>query len=133
MTYAGSWSIRPEKSRTVDTQTAFGKYANLVASFSDNANTVDATIDRAAVAAIESARTARVLEHAANVYETQGAAAAQQVIEHRRAEMADNKNIDAPAMQAMDKATTTATGNFAKAPKGKAMKATRADAYELAR
>jgi Ca-activated chloride channel homolog len=106
---------------------------NLVASFSDDANQVAATIDRAAVTAIESARTARVLEHAANVYETQGAAAAQQVIEQRRAEMADNKNIDAPAMQAMDKATTTATGNFAKAPKGKAMKATRADAYELSR
>jgi Ca-activated chloride channel homolog len=107
--------------------------ANLVAAFSDDANAVAATIDRAAVTAIESARTARVLEDAAHVYETQGAEAAQQVINRRQAEMQDNKYIDAPMMQKMEKATSTASGNFSKAPPAKAMKATRMDAYDLAR
>jgi Ca-activated chloride channel family protein len=106
---------------------------NLVASFSDQAADVAATIDRAAVTAIETARTARVLEDAAHVYETQGAAAAQQVLEVRQRQVEDNKYIDAPALEAMGKATSTASGNFAKAPPAKAMKATRSDAYDLAR
>jgi Ca-activated chloride channel family protein len=106
---------------------------NLLASFSEDPNAVAATIDRAAVTAIESARTARVLEDAAHVYETQGAAAAQEVIERREAEMKDNKYIDKPAMEQIETATTTAKGNFAKAPPAKAMKATRMDAYDLAR
>jgi Ca-activated chloride channel family protein len=106
---------------------------NVVASFTTDANEVAATIDRAAVSAIESARTARVLERAATVYETQGAAAAQQVLEQHAREEADNKYLDDGARQAIDRATTTATGNFAKAPATKAMKATRMDAYDLAR
>lgn len=106
---------------------------NVVASFTTDANEVAATIDRAAVSAIESARTARVLENAAHTYETQGAAAAQQVLEQHAREEADNKYIDESARQAIDKATTTASGNFAKAPAPKAMKATRSDAYNLAR
>ncbi|HUS28668.1 MAG TPA: VWA domain-containing protein [Kofleriaceae bacterium] len=106
---------------------------NLVASFSDDASQVAATIDRGAVNAIETARTARVLEDAARTYETQGAAAAQQVLEQHRREVQDNKYMDAPALEAIDRATSSASGNFSKAPPAKAMKATRMDAYDLAR
>jgi Ca-activated chloride channel family protein len=93
---------------------------------------VAASIDRGAVNAVEQARTARVLEEATRTYETQGAEAAQRVIERNVARVRANKNMDAPAMQAIEAASSGASQNFATAPATKAKKATRADAYKLA-
>lgn len=119
--------------RRVYDDTSMSARANVVAQLTTDPREVAATIDRGAVSAIESARTARVLEDAAKTYETQGAGAARQVIERHMYDVHNNKNLDAPALQAIERATNGAAGNFAKAPPAKAMKATRADAYELAR
>ena len=94
---------------------------------------VKATVDREAVNIVEQARAARVLEEATQVYEHQGFEAAQKVIERNLRDVRANMHIDAPAMQAIERASNGAIDNFAKAPRAKAMKATRADAYELAR
>jgi hypothetical protein len=94
---------------------------------------VRATIDRAAVNAVEQARAARVLEQAATLYDTQGAQAAQRLIEHNLRDVKANAALDAPSVQAIEAASTSAVENFAKAPATKAKKATRADAYKLAR
>jgi Ca-activated chloride channel homolog len=93
---------------------------------------VRATIDRGAVNVVEQARTARVLEQATTVYETQGAEAAQKLIERNLRDAKANTSLDAPSMQAIESASTGAIDNFAKAPASKAKKATRADAYKLA-
>ena len=93
---------------------------------------VQATIDRAAVNIVEQARTARILEHATTVYETHGQAAAQRVIERNLRGVRGNMHLDAPSLKAIESASTTAIDNFATAPRAKAMKATRADAYQLA-
>jgi Ca-activated chloride channel family protein len=106
---------------------------NLVTTLTKDLRDVAATIDRNAVNAIETARTARVLEDAAHTYETQGVEAAQRVIDRHMREVRDNKYIDAPAAQAIERASTGASSNFAKSPPAKAMKATRMDAYDLAR
>ena len=94
---------------------------------------VAASIDRGAVNAVEQARTARVLEDATTDVRDAGrrGGAARDRAQHARRRA--NKNIDAPAMQAIEAASNGAIGNFAKAPPAKAKKATRADAYELAR
>ncbi len=47
--------------------------------------------------------------------------------------MKNNKNVDAPAAQAIEAASNDAIVNFSKAPPAKAKKATRSAAYELAR
>jgi Ca-activated chloride channel family protein len=92
---------------------------------------VQTTLDREAVNIVEQARTARVLEQATTVYETQGAAAAQKLIERNLRDARANTALDAPSIQAIEAASTGAIDNFAKAPAAKAKKATRADAYKL--
>jgi len=92
---------------------------------------VRATIDRAAVNVVEQARTARVLEQATTVYETQGAEAAQKLIERNLRDAKANTVLDVPSVQAIEAASAGAIDNFAKAPASKAKKATRADAYKL--
>jgi Ca-activated chloride channel family protein len=119
--------------RDVTTNQPLDATTNVIATLTTDAREVAATIDRNAVSAIETARTARVLENAAKTYETQGAAAAQQVIDRHLREVQSNGNLDAPALEIIERASNGAAGNFAKAPPAKAMKATRADAYELAR
>jgi Ca-activated chloride channel family protein len=119
--------------RDVSTGQPLDATTNVIATLATDAREVAATIDRNAVSAIETARTARVLENAAKTYETQGAAAAEQVIERNLRDVQANKNIDVPALEMIERASNGAAGNFAKAPPAKAMKATRADAYELAR
>jgi Ca-activated chloride channel family protein len=94
---------------------------------------VRATLDRAAVNIVEQARSARVLEQATTVYETQGYAAAKKVIERNMRDVRANRSLDAPSMQAIEAASEHAIDNFAKAPPAKAKKAARADAYQLAR
>jgi Ca-activated chloride channel homolog len=94
---------------------------------------VASSIDTTATTAIEEARTARVLEDATKIYERDGYEAAQRVLDRHRNAVRANKNIAAPAAQAIDAKTNDAIVNFGKAAPKKAMKATRADAYELAR
>jgi Ca-activated chloride channel family protein len=94
---------------------------------------VRATTDRAAVNIVEQARAARVLEQATTVYETQGYEAAQKLIERNLRDVKANRHLDAPSMRAIEAASAGAIDNFAKAPPAKAKKATRADAYKLAR
>src|SRR6185503_4649566 len=91
---------------------------------------VRATLDRAAVNVVEQARSARVLEQATTVYETQGAEAAQKLIERNLRDVQSNTALDAPSVQAIQAASSGAIDNFAKAPAAKAKKATRADAYK---
>jgi Ca-activated chloride channel family protein len=119
--------------RDVSTDQSRDATTNTIATLTNDARDVAATIDRGAVSAIETARTARVLENGAMRYVTQGAAAAQGVIERHLRDVKGNKNVDAPALEMIERASNGAAGNFATAPPAKAMKATRADAYELAR
>jgi Ca-activated chloride channel family protein len=99
----------------------------------NDASAVAATIDTNAMTAIEQARTARVLEDATTIYERDGYEAAQRVLDRHRNSIRMNKNIAAPAVQAIESKTNDAIVNFGKAPATKAKKAARADAYELAR
>jgi Ca-activated chloride channel family protein len=98
-----------------------------------DASAVARTIDRTASNAIEQARTARVLEEATTIYERDGYEAAQRVLNRHINDVKNNKNVDAPAAQAIEAASNDAIVNFSKAPPSKAKKATRASAYELAR
>jgi len=98
-----------------------------------DASAVARTIDRTASNAIEQARTARVLEEATTIYERDGYEAAQRVLSRHITETRSNKNIDAPAAQAIEQASSDAIVNFSKAPPAKATKAARASAYEMAR
>lgn len=118
--------------RRVDDGRTMGASTNLLATMTTDVREVAATIDRDAVSAIETARTARVLEDAAKAYETQGSRAAQQMIERHMFNVRNNHYVDRPAMEKIERASANAVGNFAKAPAPKAMKATRADAYQLA-
>lgn len=94
---------------------------------------VQRTLDRTAVNIVEMARTARVLEQAAVVYETHGGEAAQKLVERNLRDARANGYLEAPALQAIEAASTGAIDNFAKAPPERAKKAARADAYQLAR
>ena len=94
---------------------------------------VAATLDRTAVNIVEQARTARILEQATTVYDTQGVEAAQKLIERNLRDVKANALLDAPAVRAIEAASNGAIDNFAKAPAAKAKKAARADAYQLAR
>ena len=98
-----------------------------------DAERVRATLDRVALNIVQQARTARVLEQATTVYETQGAAAAQKLVERNLRDVKANADLDARSVQAIEAASTGAIDNFAKAPPEKAKKAARADAYQLAR
>jgi Ca-activated chloride channel family protein len=104
----------------------------LVAEVVDDAGAVAASIDPLAVQAIEEARSSAVLEEAAHTYETQGAAAAQQQLRQHLSTVHMNKAMSPAALQKLDAAEGDAIDGFAKAPPAKAMKATRAKAYELA-
>jgi hypothetical protein len=94
---------------------------------------VTASIDHVATTMIEQARTARVLEEATTIYERDGYEAAQRVLNRHINDVKNNKNVDAPAAQAIEAASNDAIVNFSKAPPSKAKKATRNAAYELAR
>lgn len=94
---------------------------------------VAASIDRAALTAIEQARTARILEDATTIYERDGYEAAQRVLERHKGAVRANKNLDAKAAEQIESASDEAIVNFSKAPPAKAKKAARAQAYDLAR
>jgi len=102
----------------------------------DDAARVAASVDPSAVDAVEQAQTAHALEEASRVYDTEGAAAAQQVLKRRVDAVRANKHVGKAALQQIEAAAFEAEGDFAKAPQGgaaglKAKKASRAKAYEL--
>lgn len=99
---------------------------------------VEASTDRETLQLVEQARSAQVLEEATSVYQTQGAQAAQRVIEHHMRAVHANKHLDPDTARMIEQAESQAADGFAAAPSGgtaatKAVKATRAKAYELAR
>jgi hypothetical protein len=90
------------------------------------------TIDRPTLQEAEAAHSARVLEQATRAYETQGAAAAQAVIQRHMTEVQNNKLLDPSSITRISGAEGQAMEDFAKAPPAKAAKAARKAAYELA-
>ncbi|MGN6107059.1 MAG: vWA domain-containing protein [Kofleriaceae bacterium] len=99
---------------------------------------VAAGVDPRAVEAIEQALAARAFEQASTAYETQGAAAAQQVLQHQLEAARDNAHLGRAAYERLERANAEAADNFAKAGRGaappaKAVKFSRAKSFELAR
>lgn len=90
------------------------------------------TIDRPTLQEAEAAHSARVVEEAARTYETQGADAAQQVIERHMADLDKNGMIDAPTKARLQAAEGQVRMDFAKKPAPAATKSARAAAYQLA-
>jgi Ca-activated chloride channel family protein len=90
------------------------------------------TIDREALQEAETAHSAIVVEQAARTYETQGAAAAQQVLDSHMAELDRNGLLDAKQRGMLKDAETKVRSDFAKRPAPAATKAARATAYQLA-
>lgn len=91
----------------------------------------DASIDRPTLQEAEEAHSARVLEQATRVYEEQGAAAAQVVIERHMDELKKNDKLD-PAESAKFQATEGQAMSDFKMAKPAATKTARKAAYDLA-
>ena len=99
---------------------------------------VAAGIDRETAQLVAQARSAHVLEQAAVEYEQHGAQAAERLLDQHRATVRANRALDPATAQMIDATEAKAASDFAAAPTGgaaatKAMKTTRAKAYELAR
>ena len=90
------------------------------------------SIDRPTLQEAEAAHSARVLEQATRTYETQGAAAAQAVIQRHLDEVGKNGLLDPASITRIQNAEGQAIEDFAKAPPAKAAKAARKAAYDLA-
>ena len=86
-----------------------------------------------ATQAVEEAQTARALEEATVVYETQGYEAAKRVIDRRVDQARSNAYLGEGGRQRIEAAAAEATSNFKSAPPAKAMKANRGAAFDLAR
>ncbi len=94
---------------------------------------VQASVVARAAQAVEEALSARALEEAATVYETQGYDAAKQVLDRRMNAVNNNANLTPTTRARIESTSTRAMENFKSAPKGKAMKMSREDAYNLSR
>jgi Ca-activated chloride channel family protein len=92
---------------------------------------VTASIDRSTLQEAEAARSARVLEQATRVYEEQGAAAAQAVVQRHLDDVARNGMLDAKSTARIQAAESQAIDDFKKAVPA-ASKAARQAAFELA-
>lgn len=102
----------------------------------DDLREVEQTMDIATVEAVEQVNTARAFEEASTVYDTQGAAAAQEIIDRRVQAIRANKALPQAAAEKLEQQSFEAKGDFAAAPSGgaagaKAKKASRAKAYDL--
>lgn len=102
----------------------------------DDAAAVAASVDPATVEAVEQVRTARAFEEASRVYDTQGAAAAQQVLDRRVQALRANPALPRASAAKLEAESFEAKRDFAAAPAGgaagaKAKKASRAKAYDL--
>jgi Ca-activated chloride channel family protein len=105
---------------------------DLVAETTTDARAIAASLDRDALAAVEEARSARVLEEAATTYDKQGYEAAQRVIERHMRDLR-TKNVSPASIEKIEKAANEAIDTFANQPAEKVHKVTRTSAYELAR
>ena len=83
--------------------------------------------------AVEEALSARALEEASVVYETQGYDAAKQVLDRRVHQMQGNAHVGTASRAKIEAASSEAIESFRAAPRGKATKVSRVKAYELAR
>jgi Ca-activated chloride channel family protein len=103
----------------------------------DDAGVVAASSDPAAIEAVEQALSARALEEATLVYETQGADAARQVLQRRVEAVRANKYLAPKAGAAIETIMDGANAGFAAPPSAeggvRTRKQNRASAYELAR
>ena len=110
-------------------------YARLVAEITDDAAAIAAGVDHTAVQEVEAARSARALDEATLVYETQGYAAAERVLQVRaQAIQARAAAIgDSMAMTKLDAESGEAMTMMKTLPPAKATKAVRVKSYELAR
>lgn len=97
----------------------------------DDASVIAAGIDTKTIDAVEQVRTARALEEASTVYDTQGVAAAQEVLQRRIEQVRANKHVSKGAALELEDTSWAAKQDFAKAPPEKAKKASRAKAYDL--
>ena len=88
--------------------------------------------DRGTLEEAEAAHSARVVEQAARTYETQGAAAAQQVLDAHMSELDRNALLGKDARVKLKAAEGKIRGDFAAKPAAAATKSARATAYELA-
>lgn len=104
-----------------------------IAEVVDDAYAVQASVIARAAQAVEEALSARALEEAAVVYETQGYEAAKQVLDVRMEQVNKNANLTPTTRARIESSSTRAIENFKSAPKGKAMKMSREDAYNLSR
>jgi hypothetical protein len=111
---------------------------NVVADVTDDMADVEQTMDVGTIEAVEQINTARAFEEASTVYDTQGADAARQVIQHRLQEVRANKALPKASIQKLEKYSIDADEDFSAAPSGgaagsKAKKTARSKAYELAK
>ena len=103
---------------------------------SDDLRDVEQTIDVKTVEAVEQVNTARAFEEASAAYDSDGAEAAQQIIDRRVEALRQNKFMPPASTKALEQQSFDAKGDFAAAPSGgaagaKAKKASRAKAYDL--
>jgi Ca-activated chloride channel family protein len=104
-----------------------------IAEIVDDSRAVAASVIPRAAQAVEEALSARALEEAAIVYEAQGYEAAKQVLDVRMDQVNRNTNLTPTTRARIESSSTRAMENFKSAPKGKAMKMSREDAYNLSR
>ncbi|MBL9018882.1 MAG: VWA domain-containing protein [Myxococcales bacterium] len=102
------------------------------AEVTDASGEVTATVDRAAMQAVEEALASEALERATTVYETQGYDAAKQVLQERIDQMNGNGFVAPAARARIEAAATEAADSFRAEPAAKAKKVSRVKAYELA-
>jgi Ca-activated chloride channel family protein len=99
----------------------------------DDPEAVAASVDPAAMQAVERALSARALEDAAAAYERDGLPAAQQILDRRsRAVRANAATLGRDTVEALDAVSGQALEGFARAP-AQAKKAASVTAHELAR
>ncbi|MDB4964099.1 MAG: Von Willebrand factor type domain protein [Myxococcales bacterium] len=98
----------------------------------EDARAVAASVVPAASQAAEEAMSARALEEATTVYESQGYEAAKQVLDHRMQGVRANSHVGTGSLQKIQSANDDAIESFRAAAPAKASKVGRVKAYELA-
>jgi Ca-activated chloride channel homolog len=110
---------------------------NVTVGVTDNLRDVEETLDGKTVEAVEQVNTARAFEEASRIYDTEGADAAQQVIDRRVQAIRANKALPKASADKLEELNFEAKRDFADAPAAgasggsKAKKASRAKAYDL--
>ena len=123
---------------TVKTDAAVRERVAVATTITDDPAVVSAGVDPEAAQAAAEARSSHVLEQATAVYESRDPAAAVRMIQDQVQAVRADKNVPAPAKQAIEQTYTETLEDFAAAPAdgqpaAKPMKKARAKAYDLAR